>query len=1173
MVRWSKRVAVCLLAAMALLPGAALAEWIDLGGGDPVSVQVLQDDASRTVLEITVGGFEATPVTIDGTTYYQIGVPREGNAMEPGLPQLPNVRRSVVIPDDRDMMVNVLASEHRDFADLPVAPSKGHILRTVDPATVPYTVSSFYSSQEVYPATVVEHEAPYILRDVRGLLVDANVFQYDAGHRSLRVYTRLVIEITDAGPSHTNVLARTTPLTTVDPQFANLYRNHFVNGGASLRYTPVEEDGGMLIIAYDAFASYMEPLVAWKNQKGIPTRLVNLSTIGSTYTQIAAYILNAYQTEHIAYVLLVGDGEQMPKYGSDSDPVYALVAGSDSYPDLFVGRFSAETPAHVQTQVARTIAYERDTPAGIGSQWAQQALGVASNQGPGHFGEYDYQHIDNIRADLLGYGYSAVDQVYDPTGTAAMVATSLNAGRGFINYCGHGSQTSWGSTGFSNTHVNALTNQGMLPFITSVACNNGTFTGGTCFAEAWLRAQQGGQATGAIATYMSYISQSWDPPMYAEDEAADLLVADARRTTGGLWFNGSCAMIDASGAQGITEFRNWMIFGDPSLCVRTKAATPLTVNHTGVLLIGMNQYTVDVPGVSDAVCALYGDGTLYGAATTDAAGHAVINLASPPTAPMTLSLTVTAYNKVSSVTSIPVLPPEGPYLVFGAATVDGNGLLDYAETAGVTIALQNVGVEGATGITAVLSTTDPAVTIADGAVSFPDIPAGTVGTALAAVPVTVGSDVADGHPVQFAVTITAANGAWNTTFPLVVQAPVLSLVDWTIDDDGPGCDRDGIADPGETFGFSVRLANNGHAAAGQLAGTIELQGAYAAVVSGAATGGSIPVGGQGTLSGYALAIDPACPVPTNIAFSVGVTGGGLPMVTVWNQFTVGGWYDDFETNRGWIGGLASDTATAGRWERAVPQATTNTSGLPVQPGADHTPTPGTLCWVTGATGGTAGDSDLDGGTTTLLSPVFDLAGATAATFSYWRIYSNNMGNNPNTDWWTVQVTSDGSTWVDLERTQASSLAWTQFSFDLENFVTLTDHVQVRFVADDTAPSSLVEALVDDVFLSVTRDLSTPVEEPSLLPASLVLGENYPNPFNPKTTIRFDLPQTGRVELAVFDLAGRKVATLVNEPLTAGHHAVTWLGQDDAGRRVASGTYVYRLQAGAEVLTRKMMMLK
>ncbi len=1176
MIRWSKLTVTGLLVALALTPGLALAEWIDLGGGDPVAVQVLQDDARRTVLEITVGGFDAEPVVIDGASYYVIGLPREGRAMEPGLPELPNVRRSLIIPDDRDMLVTVLESAFVDFADMPVAPSKGHILRTVDPATVPYKLSAFYGTQDTYPATIVEHDDPYILRDLRGMVVDANVFQYDAGRRSLRVYTRLVIEVTPAGPSQINVLERREPLTKVDPQFAGLYRSHFVNAAAGTRYTPVEEDGGMLIIAYDAYASFMQPLVDWKNQKGLPTRLVNLSEVGSTYTQIFNYIQTAYQTEGIAYVLLVGDGQHVPKYGTDSDPVYSLVAGTDSYPDLFVGRFSAEAPEHVLTQVNRTIAYERDTPAGDPSRWLQSAMGVASNQGPGHFGEYDNQHMDLIRTDLLGYGYSSVDQIYDPTGTAAMVSTGLNAGRSFVNYCGHGSQTSWGSTGFSNTHVNALANAGRLPFITSVACNNGTFTGATCFAEAWLRAQQGGQPTGAIAAYMSYISQSWNPPMYAEDEAVDLLIADEKRTIGGLWFNGSCEMIDATGTAGVAEFRNWMIFGDPSLAVRTKTATTMAANHAGVLLIGMNEYVVDVPGVPGALCALYGDGVLYGAATADAAGHAVIAMAAPPAAPMTMTLTVTAYNMTTVVTSIPVLPPDGPYLVFDAAAVadplgDGDGQLDYAEAAGLSITLENVGVEAATGVTAVLSSADPYVSIADGALAFANIAAGSVGTSLGACGVQISGEVPDGHVAQFSLAVTAANGVWTVTFPAAIQAPVLAIQTVTVDD-AMG-DHDGYADPGETVALTVRVANTGHSATGELAGLIATLSPYAVLVNPAGTGAAIAAGEEGDLVGFRVQITADCPVPTNLAFSTTVTnaaGGGAEGAFT---FTVGGWFDDFETDRGWTGGVPGDTATAGIWERGDPGLTTTTGGGHPQGEDDHTADPGILCWATDTAGGIAGDSDVDGGKTTLLSPVFDLSGAVSATFSYWRVYSNNLGNNPGQDWWNVEATSDGVTWVPLEHTQASSIVWTQFTFDLEDYVALTDHVQVRFVAEDLAPGSTVEAAVDDVFLNVVRDLSTPVEDPLLQPARLVLGEAFPNPFNPKTTVRFDLPQSGRVELAVFDLGGRKVATLVNDQLPAGRHAVSWLGQDDSGRRVASGTYVYRLQANGEVLSRKMTMVK
>ncbi len=282
-----------------------------------------------------------------------------------------------------------------------------------------------------------------------------------------------------------------------------------------------------------------------------------------------------------------------------------------------------------------------------------------------------------------------------------MVTSALNAGRGIINYTGHGSQTSWGSTGFSNTHVNALTNHNMLPFICSVACNNGTFTG-TCFAEAWLRATDGGQPTGAVATYMSYISQSWNPPMCGQDAAVDLLVRDEMRTIGGLWFNGSCQMMDEYGATGIDEFLNWTIFGDPSLMVRTMAPTALAATHTGVLLIGMDEYAVatDAPG---ARCALYADGVLYGTAVADAGGQAVIAMSRAAGRAHDPDADRHRLQQGDRAGDVPVLPPDGPYLVFDAITVDdaagdGDGVLDAGETATLMLSLENVGVETATGI-------------------------------------------------------------------------------------------------------------------------------------------------------------------------------------------------------------------------------------------------------------------------------------------------------------------------------------------------------------------------------------------------------------------------------------------------------------------------------------------
>ncbi len=93
------------------------------------------------------------------------------------------------------------------------------------------------------------------------------------------------------------------------------------------------------------------------------------------------------------------------------------------------------------------------------------------------------------------------------------------------------------------------------------------------------------------------------------------------------------------------------------------------------------------------------------------------------------------------------------------------------------------------------------------------------------------------------------------------------------------------------------------------------------------------------------------------------------------------------------------------------------------------------------------------------------------------------------------------------------------------------------------------------------------------PGVFRLNGNYPNPFNPKTTISFSLPAAQQVKLEVYSLDGRKVATLLDESRGVGTHEVTWMGLDDAGQPVASGSYMCRLEAGAYTQVTKMTLMK
>src|SRR5690606_23944442 len=102
---------------------------------------------------------------------------------------------------------------------------------------------------------------------------------------------------------------------------------------------------------------------------------------------------------------------------------------------------------------------------------------------------------------------------------------------------------------------------------------------------------------------------------------------------------------------------------------------------------------------------------------------------------------------------------------------------------------------------------------------------------------------------------------------------------------------------------------------------------------------------------------------------------------------------------------------------------------------------------------------------------------------------------------------------------------------------------------------------------------TDVEELTVLPTAYSLSQNYPNPFNPTTQIRFALPQSGMVELKVYDVLGREVVTLINGEHNAGTYTVEWNGKNNYGAQVASGMYIYRIKSGNFVQTKKMMMLK
>jgi PKD repeat protein len=584
--------------------------------------------------------------------------------LQAGAPDLPKVTTSMIVPDNENMEVLITYSNYVDFQNIEIAPSKGNFTRDIDPSTVPYVFGPDYSQNQFYPGTLAELKEPYILRDFRGQTVVTYPFQYNPVTKVLRVYSNLSVSLHTATGNVVNPYIRIQALSSIDKEFSNVYSSQFLNYTQNHKYTPLNEHGKMLIVCFDAYVSAMQPFVDWKNDEGIPTTMVSVTTAGSTAAAIKTYVTNYYNTNGLTFLLLVGDVAQCPTFtvaGGGSDPTYGYISGADHYQEILVGRFSAENTTHVTTQVNRSISYERNPQLTLGK--FNHCVGIASDQGPGDDNEYDYQHDRNVLNDLTSYTYITRAELYDGSqggvdaagnATAAQVAAEIAKGAGVITYCGHGSDNSFVTTGFSNTNVNALTNTTMWPFIWSIACVNGNFTAGTCFAEAWLRATNGGQPTGAVATFMSTINQSWNPPMEAQDEMVDILVEsytnNVKRTFGGLSTNGVFKMNDTYADYDMTD--TWHVFGDPSLMVRTDDPQTMTVSHNPTFMLGETNLLVNC-NANGAYVSLTINHQIIGTGTV-AAGSANISFPALSGTDSVL-VTVTAFNYIPYQAKVAVL--------------------------------------------------------------------------------------------------------------------------------------------------------------------------------------------------------------------------------------------------------------------------------------------------------------------------------------------------------------------------------------------------------------------------------------------------------------------------------------------------------------------------------------
>ena len=791
-------------------------------------IEVNSSDIKKSSFSHQSNGLSSTEISFELSGYFletskngvMITAPGGVSMLKEGAPDLPVFTTSIQIPDLAKMQLEVISSEYIDVRVASVIPSRGNITRDINISLVPFKKGLTYDKNSFYPDNIAFLRSPYIIRTKRGQTVVFQPFQYNPIDGILRVHTNITISVKADGISTDNPLVRLPSKNRGMREMEEIYSRHFLNNvPTNDRYTPLDENGAMLVICYGPFIDAMQPFIDWKIKKGMHVELYNVDDIGDA-TDIKTFVEDYYYSNGINFLLLVGDIAQVPSprfsegagSNSPSDTYYGFIPSQDYYPDVFVGRFSAETVNHVNTMVNRTISYERYPDIDDGS-WYIEGAGFASNEGPGDDGEYDNEHMDIIRQKLLNYNYSDIEQVYDPNGTVAEGEVAINDGLSIINYTGHGSNGSWGNgCPMNNTNVNSLTNTGMWPWIWSVACVNGEFHIGTCFAETWLRATDfNGQPTGAIATLMASVNQAWNPPMDGQDEMVDIFVEsyenNIKRTFGGLSYNGCMEMNDNYGSQGDLETLYWNTFGDPSFEVRSNYPQPLDVSHSNVIILGSSELVIQTNS-SEAVAALTKNGIIIGVASANENGICQINLEEPASVPGSMDLVITSYNSIPYETEISVIAPDGSYMLLDDFSISNNNdeAVNFSDQVSLSVMIENVGTETSSFITTTLINQTDNATVLTPSITIDSVLANQM---LEAGPFEfeVSSNVTNQDDVEFKLLIEENESSWEYPISLTANAPEYNMVSSSIFDV-----ENGSLDPGENVSMQMVIENTGSAA-------------------------------------------------------------------------------------------------------------------------------------------------------------------------------------------------------------------------------------------------------------------------------------------------------------------------------------------------------------------------
>jgi hypothetical protein len=775
-------------------------------------------------------------LSIDGYNY-SIGI---------GDPKLPVIKKLIEVPVDATFEINVISQEYVDLklADFGITdfvlPAQAPMSKSIEnPEDVEFIYNQAayqidgFQGQELVKVTNLG-----VMRGVRIARLEIAPLLYNPVQNMIRVYKNVEVKINFTGGDIPTTLQNKEQL--FSPYYEGVFSELINYKSTDSKELIMDEPVTYVIVSDAMFQSALQPFVEWKTKKGyyVIEGYTNDPGVGNTTTSIKNYLSGLYNNPPSGYnaptfVLLVGDVAQIPAYNGTSGghvtDLYYMEYTGDIFPEVLYGRFSANNLTQLQPQIDKTLEYEQYAfPDPTFLDEVVMVAGADASHQTWSNGQINYGTTYYFNEAHGLYSYTYLQPEPGGGNYAANIHQNVSDGVSYANYTAHCSALGWADPSFNLGDIAALANAHKYCLMVGNCCQSVEFQT-TCFGEEIVRAAN----KGALGYIGGSNSTYWDEDYYWGVGAKSVTLnplydathlgsydrtfhdhgeplAEWYATQGQMIPAGNLAVSQSTSTMETYYWEIYHLMGDPSVMIYYSQAPEMTASYQGLMPLATTSFTVNTDPY--AYVAISKDGVLHGCAVADNTGLAEVTLYDPIVVPGIADVVITGQNLQPFIGTVNVASPSGAYVLLNNFTIDdsngnNNGMVDFDENIHLDITLENMGSQLATNVVGTLSTTDEYITLNTFTHNWPNIAAGSTSAQSDAFIFTVDELITDQHVAHFDLSITDGSETWTSGFNITLNAPVLSILSYVIDD-ATG-NNNGRLDPGETIDIIVPNMNEG----------------------------------------------------------------------------------------------------------------------------------------------------------------------------------------------------------------------------------------------------------------------------------------------------------------------------------------------------------------------------